>query len=110
MHDSKAMPDRVMIKEDKNGRMYSPVTNLAGCFRQYLTLDGEQLVSLDITACQPFLLAVLLDKLVDALDQAQWVGNIEALSDAHRTIAARLGMEKGASGLFWTYLKKRYDR
>ena len=50
MRSNEAIPDRLLITEDPNGRMYSPVVNLAKCFRQYLTLDGEPLVGLDITS------------------------------------------------------------
>jgi len=110
MRCSEAIPDRLLITEDPNGRMYSPVVNLAKCFRQYLTLDGEQLVSLDITSCQPFLLAVLLNRLVDALDRAQWVGSIDVLRDESEAMMTRLGATEEASGLFWAYLKKRYTR
>ena len=84
MRSSEALPDRLLIKEDQNGRMYSPVVNLGKYFRQYLTLDSEPLVGLDITSCQPFLLAVLLNRLVDALDRAQQAGSIDVLRDKER--------------------------
>jgi hypothetical protein len=86
------------------------VVNLVKCFRQYLTLDGEPLVGLDITSCQPLLLAVLLNKLVKALDHAQLVGSIEDLHTESKVMMTRLGATEEASGLFWAYLKKRYTR
>ena len=110
MRSSEALPDRLLIKEDQNGRMYSPVVNLGKYFRQYLTLDGEPLVGLDITSCQPLLLAVLLNKLVKALDHAQLVGSIEDLHTESKVMMTRLGATEGASRLFWAYLKKRYTR
>ncbi len=110
MKSSEALPDRLLIKEDQNGRMYSPVVNLTKCFRQYLTLDGEPLVGLDITSCQPFLLAVLLNRLVNHLDTAQWAGSIEYLHDESKAMMTRLGATEEASRLFWAYLKKRYTR
>lgn len=46
-------------RSDKGGRLFSPLTQLKSEFRQCLTVDGESLVCVDMTACQPSLIAML---------------------------------------------------
>ena len=49
-------------------RLYSPLTMLKSTFRQHLSLDGQELVYVDMQACQPTLLSYVTGdtKLLDA--------------------------------------------
>lgn len=54
---------------DKFGnRFYSPITNLKKSIRNFLTYDNEQLVELDIKNCQPYLLNIILNNLIDKVN------------------------------------------
>ena len=46
-------------RSDKGRRLYSPLTQIKSEFRQCITVDGESLVSVDMTACQPTLLSMM---------------------------------------------------
>lgn len=50
-----------ICRTEKGGRLFSPLTQLKSDFRQCLTADGESLVCVDMTACQPSLLAMLTE-------------------------------------------------
>ena len=43
---------------DKFGRCHTNLTNINRCLRKYLTVDGDYLISLDISCSQPIILAL----------------------------------------------------
>lgn len=43
------------------GRLHYPLTNLPSALRRVLQYDGEDLVQIDVSSCQPFLAAMLYD-------------------------------------------------
>lgn len=47
--------------DDKVGRLHTTLTNLNSKLRNFITWNGQQLVSIDITNCQPYLLCKLFD-------------------------------------------------
>ena len=50
------------IKRDSTiGRLYTPLTSLSKEYRHLLTINGEELGSVDISNCQPFLSLLLFD-------------------------------------------------
>jgi hypothetical protein len=46
--------------DDAGGRLYSPLTSLPSIFRNFLSYDGEQLISIDIKNSQPFHFLLML--------------------------------------------------
>lgn len=47
------------IKRDNYGRLHSPFTGLKREYRGCFTVDGEELLGLDMSTCQPMLLAMM---------------------------------------------------
>ncbi|WPQ65530.1 hypothetical protein SIO70_11790 [Chitinophaga sancti] len=45
----------------KDSRLYSPLTSIKRELRQYLTLDGKQLIGLDVVGCQLLLSAIAVE-------------------------------------------------
>jgi hypothetical protein len=48
--------------QDQQGRVYNGLTNLWSEFRQFLTINGELLVNVDITSSQPLFLHMLMQQ------------------------------------------------
>lgn len=49
------------------GRLHYPLTNLPSALRRVLQYDGEDLVQIDVSSCQPFLASLLYDGAASAL-------------------------------------------
>jgi hypothetical protein len=54
--------DYFHIRDPKGKRFHSNLTNLPKGLRQFITYDGQELVSIDIKNCQPFLCLAFLNK------------------------------------------------
>lgn len=50
-----------MIVDNTAGRLHSNLTSLKAEFRNFLTYKGEQLISIDVKNCQPFISQRILD-------------------------------------------------
>lgn len=50
-----------VIIDDNVHRLHSVLTNLQKTYRKYLKYNGEELVGVDISNCQPYLLCILLN-------------------------------------------------
>lgn len=109
MHSRMNYPDRLLLKEDHQGRLHSPMTNFPKCFRQHLRLDGEELVSLDLVSSHPFFLTVLLDEIAKALDAARQAGSSEPLREWDNALTTRLGTIPAVARVFHAYLSKRFQ-
>jgi hypothetical protein len=111
MRSEVLMPNAVLLHEDRQGRVYSPITNLKGYFRKYLHIEGERLCGIDIKNSQPFFAVRLLERIAESLEGAIAEPTEEAalarVLAARRHMSEALRMGRDDSMVLQRYLTSR---
>ena len=100
---------RGRIHRGRNGRrLFSPLTQLKKTFREFLTLDDEPLICVDMTCCQPTLLGHLsndCDLIRDCLNDVFYDQIAEELKVSHDVTVIDFKIDRGrAKQIFYEYL------
>lgn len=97
------------LVDDSGHRFHSPLTNMKGKLRNFLTYDGKELVSLDIKNCQPYLSCLLFqlsfyDNNTDAFSLKKIYPELYTILKKNGYLDLLRGYAKGVSGISKRYI------